>query len=363
MFELSLFGIEFYHIFYCFFIYCFVGWIWECSYCSVVEGKLINRGFLNGPVIPIYGCAATGMLLVFFNHGMKAVTSEPSFRSYVLIFLLGAFVASAFEYFTSWIMELLFHAKWWDYSHIPFNLKGRICLPVACFWGVMAIFLAKVLHPFVMGLIDRFPRSIFVPGGYVILSLFILDVVSTIVATVQLDQKITIITKIKKELSGFASGLREVEVNSKTEFKRRYGETRVGDVIEHALDRIDASIAFTMQGYGNQKEEFDKKIDGSIEAIDKVLASNRIRIDKATTFGKTKIDQLMDVLRQGFGKIGAGFKGYLKYTAKRFCLAFPTMTWNGGRDDTVVELKEELGYREHTNIITRIKQRNNRNDG
>ncbi len=357
MFDLTLFGIEFFNVFYCFFIYCFVGWIWECCYCSVVEGKLINRGFLNGPVIPIYGCAATGMLLVFFNHGMKALAQEGSFRSYAVVFLLGSLVASVFEYFTSWIMELLFHAKWWDYSHIPLNIKGRVCAPVAAFWGIMAIALVKFLHPAVMRLIGVFPRPLFEYAGYVILVLFIFDLASTVVATVQLDQKITAIARIRKELSGMMSDIREAEVSTKNEFKRKYGETPVGDVIEHAMDRIDAAIAFTMQGYGQRKEEFDKSVDSRIEAIDKVLAANRIRIDKATSAGKAKYEQLSDLLRQGFLKIGSGFKGFLRYNTRRLTEAFPYMKWDGDREEVASTLKDELGYKKTRNIVTRIKQR------
>ncbi len=363
MFGLSLFGIDFFNVFYCFFIYCFVGWIWECCYCSVVEGKLINRGFLNGPVIPIYGCAATGMLLVFFNPGMKEIVDDSSFKSYVIIFLLGMFVASAFEYFTSWIMEVLFHAKWWDYSHIPLNIRGRICFPVACFWGLMAIVLTRFLHPLVISFIERFPRVFFERIGYVILILFIGDLVSTIVATVKIEQKITLITKIKGELSNIATGIRNAEVSGKNEFKKRYGETALGDVIEHFMDRVDASIAFTMQGYDERKEEMDKKIEGSIGVIDRMLAANKIRINKAAEFGKTKVDQLTDLLRQGLSKIASGFKGYLQYTAKRISEAFPYMKWDGDREETVSELKEEFGYKENNNIIKRIKQRKERKNG
>ncbi len=357
MFDFQVFGIEFFRVFYCFFIYCFVGWIWECCYCSVVEGKLINRGFLNGPVIPIYGCAATGMLLVFFNPGMQEVISEPGLKSNLIVFLVGMAVASAFEYFTSWIMELLFHAKWWDYSHIPMNIKGRICLPVSIFWGFMALGLTDFLHPLVIRFIGIFPRNIFEPLGIGIFVIFILDIASTIVATVELDKKITVISKIKHELSEAAVSFREAEVNTKNEFKRKYGETPIGDVIEHIMDRIDATIAFSAQGYDQKKDEVEKKIDSRIEAIDKVLAANRIRIDKAAAFGKSKAEQLSDEVRQAFGKIGAGFKGYLKFTARRFNLAFPSMKWKGDREETVVELKEELGLNSNPTIIDRIKQR------
>ena len=110
-----------------FMIYCFMGWVWESSYRSIRQRKLINSGFLFGPYIPIYGFG--GLLYVAVMH----FTLDP-----VKLFFGGATLACLLEYFTSWAMEKIFHARWWDYSDSPFNLNGRICLAGFVTFGLFA---------------------------------------------------------------------------------------------------------------------------------------------------------------------------------------------------------------------------------
>ena len=102
----------------CFFAYSFLGWVCECIYCSIPAKKFINRGFLEGPYCPIYGCGA--MLVIYL---LTPFAAKP-----LLLFVAGILVTSALEYITSWLMEMFFHTKWWDYSTYPFNINGRICL-------------------------------------------------------------------------------------------------------------------------------------------------------------------------------------------------------------------------------------------
>lgn len=103
-----------------FFIYSFCGWLMETVLCSIREHRFINRGFLNGPLCPIYGC---GILLIL-TFLLPVRDSIPRAEAAVpVIFLAGAVLASAVEYFTSWAMEKLFHARWWDYSKHRFNLR------------------------------------------------------------------------------------------------------------------------------------------------------------------------------------------------------------------------------------------------
>ncbi len=119
-----------------FYIYCFIGWIWECTYCSIVERHLTNRGFMRGPVIPIYGCGTTVMLLV----------SAPFKDSLVLTFLAGAIGASLLEFITGALMEALFKVRYWDYSHAPLNIHGYVCAGATFVWGVFAVLLTNIIH-------------------------------------------------------------------------------------------------------------------------------------------------------------------------------------------------------------------------
>lgn len=125
-----------------FFWYCFLGWIWECLYVSVMNVKktkkweFINRGFLHGPAIPIYGFAAISILLATIQVRENTLA----------IYVVGALTATAFELITGTAMECLFKVKYWDYSMLPLNYKGHICLFVSIFWGFFSVLLVQVIH-------------------------------------------------------------------------------------------------------------------------------------------------------------------------------------------------------------------------
>lgn len=129
------------HLFLWFLLYSCVGWIYESILVSILEKHWVNRGFLNGPVCPIYGAgAALGILLL---SGLKG---HP-----VLIFLISALGASVLEYITSWAMEKMFHARWWDYSDYRFNIQGRVSLLGAVVFGAAGIGLIEFAQPWVGG--------------------------------------------------------------------------------------------------------------------------------------------------------------------------------------------------------------------
>ena len=120
-----------------FYIYGFLGWIWESAYASVGQKRFVNRGFLHGPLIPIYGFGALGVL---FNT-MDAHGNIP------LVFLFGMVGATCLEYATGWGMEKIFHVKYWDYSNFPLNLNGYICLYASLGWGAFSVLLVRFIHP------------------------------------------------------------------------------------------------------------------------------------------------------------------------------------------------------------------------
>ncbi len=130
-----------------FFSYCFLGWIWESCYVSVKKGEWINRGFLRGPIVPIYGFGAVIVLWV----------TLPVLSNVFLVFLLGMLGATILEYLTGAAMERLFHVRYWDYSSHKYNLNGYICAECSLAWGIFSVFLVKVLHPLVENLVLQIP--------------------------------------------------------------------------------------------------------------------------------------------------------------------------------------------------------------
>lgn len=148
--DLKIAGISLYYIISWFFIYSFLGWIWESAYVSVKNKKLVNRGFITGPLCTIYGAGALSIYLIL----------RPFEDNLALLYLGGVAAATVLEYLTGWIMEKVFHTRWWDYSDKKFNLQGYISLASSLLWGVFSILLFKFLQPFVSWITDLYPQSV-----------------------------------------------------------------------------------------------------------------------------------------------------------------------------------------------------------
>lgn len=157
------------HLFLWFLLYSFAGWVYESILVSVSERHPVNRGFLNGPLCPIYGCGA-----------VLAIVLLRDFTNPVEIFLISSFGASILEYATSWGMEKLFHARWWDYSHFRFNIQGRICLLGAIVFGFGGVLIIDVVQPQV----ERITTMIPLMAMHVMCVVFAIAVVVDTIITV-----------------------------------------------------------------------------------------------------------------------------------------------------------------------------------
>ena len=119
-----------------FYFYSFFGWCFESAYVSILEKKPVNRGFMRGPFLPLYGCGGVMMLVV----------SKPFYGNLLLVYVAGCIGATTLEYITGVTMEALFKVRYWDYSHKPFNFKGHICLESTLFWGVLTVVFSHFLQ-------------------------------------------------------------------------------------------------------------------------------------------------------------------------------------------------------------------------
>lgn len=137
------------HILY-FFIYSFLGWVLETIYAYIVLGHFNNRGFLLGPICPIYGF---GMLILIV--GLSRYKGHN-----VKLFFIASIVLTYFEYIAGFALDAIFNLKWWDYSNDPFNINGRICLSFTFIWGIIAIIVVNYIHPFVEKIVNIFLKKI-----------------------------------------------------------------------------------------------------------------------------------------------------------------------------------------------------------
>ena len=261
-----------------FFIYCFLGWVWESCYVSAKNREWINRGFLHGPMLPIYGSGAIIVLLC--TIGVR--------DQVILIFLFGMTGATILEYVTGACMERLFRVRYWDYSHMPLNLKGYICLPVSLGWGVFSVLLVRVIHVPIENAVLQIPERIAEAVTVLCSSAFAVDFTLSFSEAMDLrdmlirlsdsNEKIQRLQKRLEVVSAFAEdGLmqyqmkREERKMSRKEFLEgmieRQRENRRMMLVE-LIDRVNESI-----DAGLEKREELQKIKTQIEQEFKNIGS------------------------------------------------------------------------------------------
>ena len=145
------------------------------------------------PFIPIYGC---GALVVY-------LTLYPLKEDLWLVYMGGVVFPTILEFLTSWIMEKLFAATWWDYSNEKFNIQGRICLKVSLFWGFFSVIMVEILHPIVLALIDKLPRTAGQVLGGLFIVVFSADFVNTVVATLDVKKTLEKMENIREDIFQF----------------------------------------------------------------------------------------------------------------------------------------------------------------
>ena len=152
------------YIFLLFILYSFFGYIIEIITCSFGTKKLVlNRGFFLGPYLPIYGisCLLMGSFIIRYKSDL------------VTVFVMSAFVCTTIEYITSYILEKIFKARWWDYSDKRFNIEGRVCLFNAFLFGIGGVFFTYVLNPIVISIVGKIPVLVLRVISIILMIIFI----------------------------------------------------------------------------------------------------------------------------------------------------------------------------------------------
>ena len=190
MFNHVFFGFQFYDLLYYYFIYACMGWCIESIYASWIDARLVNRGFLNGPVCPIYGFGALILIIVL----------RPVMDNILLLFIGAVILTSVLEYITSLALEKAFKHKWWDYSSRFFNVQGRICLVFSLYWGMFSILMLKILHPQVVDWVAQIPINYGIIGLLILLLYFLGDFILSLSSLIDLNALIVQMHSIRLEV-------------------------------------------------------------------------------------------------------------------------------------------------------------------
>lgn len=179
---------HFMYYFLIFIIYSILGWLMETCLCSFKQKKIVNRGFLIGPYCPIYGWGALIIILTLTKY-----KNDP-----FVIFGMALLICSILEYFTSWLMEKFFNARWWDYSTQKFNLEGRICLKNSILFGLGGVLVLLVFQPIIENLLSYVPRSFIFFISSFILIIYIID---NICSFVIIKKMRLVVNKVRSDIS------------------------------------------------------------------------------------------------------------------------------------------------------------------
>lgn len=264
-----------------FFFYSAVGWAFESTYCSMGERKLINRGFLTGPMCPIYG---TGTLV------MEVLLYNPFRDNPIAIFFLGMLLCDIVEYLTSFIMEKLFNARWWDYKDELLNIKGRICLKHTIIWGMGSLAFVKIVHPRIEVLFGNLSDKTVKITVIAILAVFVVDVIFAVIKALDIRKLRTKLIELKETItsntSEIISAVDEKYTSIKLLAEGKYDKFAVAvsakfDEISNTLDKgndiiNDKRDEIILQAY--------LKIQQAEEKIKWRNRSKKVRISK--NFGK-----------------------------------------------------------------------------
>ncbi len=220
-------------LFYYFIIYSFMGWCIETVYATINKREFINRGFLHGPFCPIYGFGTLSIIILL----------KPIGNNYIFLFLGSVFLTSFLEYITGYILETAFNSTWWDYSNNPYNLNGRICLSFSIIWGLVSMFILKVVHPYITYIVNLIPSNIGQMIFYIALLYFIVDFTITVITIIKLKSLLTQLNTAYSDLTDKLS-----------DFKLNLGSTR--DISEFKI-KLDGLIESAEIKVGKRKSEIE----------------------------------------------------------------------------------------------------------
>lgn len=300
----------FYEILWYFLLYAFLGWCCEVIFCTVNTGKLVNRGFLYGPLCPIYGFG--GLLFVLLLGRAESL---------VLIYLGSVVLASALELVAGFLLKQLFKISWWDYSDEPFNVRGYICLKFSLLWGVAGLVLLRVVQPLLTAFVGFIPSGL----GWVLLAVLyavlLADLLATLASIRNLSRDLGELTRlaqgIQKGSNALSSGLGSAAL-------------KVSDKIEQ-LD-LPAQRQRAEDKWKQSRQRADAGLEQGREKLAETLAEGRARL--GSTWENTALfRRLEEMARQP------------RRGSRHLLRAFPGMK-SGRYAEALAHLRESLGLKE-----------------
>ena len=259
-----------------FFIYSFIGWIWESCYVSVRKRQWVNRGFLHGPMLPIYGSGALVILISTIG-----VRENPW-----LIFLLGMLSATVLEYITGAVMERLFHVRYWDYRRQKLNLNGYICVSSSLCWGIFSVLLVRLVHIPVERAVLDIPLFITDGAAFVLTVIMSVDLAQSFNEAMDLKKVLVQLEESKEQIREMQEKLKNASEEILADYKRRSDELlkdyrqRMNTLVEDYRGRSDKLVADYRARMAELSEQKRSRRDAYLEWVDMKRAQKRLQLEE-----------------------------------------------------------------------------------
>ena len=371
-------GISYYHIFQYFLIYSFLGWCTEVAYAAVCEGRVVNRGFLNGPVCPIYGF---GILAVFgtINTGLSRFGTGSSYTNLLLIFLCGMALTTMIELFGGWALDRLFHASWWDYSDKPFNFHGYICLQFSLLWGIGIVLVVEVLHPLIAATFDRImPETVGWPLMYFLYIVYASDTMLSVMIMVGLNKRLAELDEMQKRMRVVSNTLSDGIGRSALGTAQYIGEAKVQAALAkaEAMDSLSAAKAEAVDSLSAVKAEAVDSLSavatgavdslcavkaGAVDglsavkagAVDGLSAVKEGAVDSLSAVKNGALDSISAVQSSGEKRLESLKKQYSRKTAALSRMVRGTRYFGAGR---LLRAFPQMRHRKYRELLDKLKK-------
>ena len=304
-----------------FFVYGVLGWCTEVAYAALKEGRFVNRGFLNGPICPVYGIGV-GVVVQFLM---------PFRGQLVVLYIASTILVTIIEGFTGFILDKLFHHRWWDYSNLPFNIGGYVCLLFSLIWGVACVFIVQIAHPVIHKGLTLLPFYLGVILIVVLGVAMFADLYVTASTILKFNKRLETMDKIAAELHEISDKMGE------NIYENVMNGIEVRDESKKRLDAAAEELRMAGERLAGATEEERQKWEQAME-------ESRIRLEtyKADLLleKKQRMAERKEELQARYGELA----GYRNRVSTRLMRAFPHMD-APGHEQILKELREALENR------------------
>lgn len=306
-------SLSIYELLLLFLVYAFLGWCTEVCFVAVSSGKVVNRGFLNGPVCPIYGVGMIGVLLLL----------EPVSDNLFWLFFFGALLCSAVELVGGWVLEKVFHTRWWDYTNQPFHVGGYICLKFSIMWGLAVAFVVRQVHPLLFSLVSKLPHMV----GWILIgvcyALFVADFVMTLVTIIGLRRRLGELERVAQALHSVGDSLSDrlgnsaLAADAKLDEVKQISQEKMAEnkeKLEEAKERSQQRMAENKEKLEEARERREQRWAEQKEALEQKVSQSRQELEQRQ---KELLRSLTEAPKLGTRRLGGAFPNLKKNIRER----------------------------------------------